>query len=360
MAKAITYFNGGPEIEYWYYTGADNIQSNLVRALLNGVVIFERVLELVLPCNPADSTINLADFIAAADPIGEYRLINIILNPSGVNPAACHHPTIVTGDLNGLEVTFTNNGSIEQRCNADYALGINSPIKFINNGYLRGRGGDGGKGGTGHVGKTSSGTSTKWEGPFYQQGTYHWYSTCAPFPGSRDVRVTYKWNGGGGTAQSRATPCTSQVTSKSSGGSTYYRSGGAKTGNGSVCDGNDYDYYAIKRKTTTTFNYPGGAGGAGGAGGKGICYKQSASSGSNGSGGAPGGDPETTRGYTGGKGGKGGTWGEPGENGERGGGSGSSGSAGTTNGVAIRGNAILAAGSELNNGTWHVAGIVQS
>ncbi len=368
MGRPITYFNkntNAHEIMDWYFTGPDGVKTDLIRAYMNGVVIFEKVLTIILPCNPSYQSVNLRTLINNADPDHNYRLIEFILNPSGNNPAGCHHPTIITGDFvvsdpnsisdgENMEVTLINNGSIEQSCGQSYAIWNQSYLKIINNGYIRASGGRGGKGGNGKPGSSYTVNTVVNEGPFYGGG-YYWYVTCAPFPGSADVRVTYKWNGSGGTIQSRATPCTSQKTSGKSGDCTYYR-GSLKTGNG-ACDGNTYDYYAVRRKCGGTQTFSAGGGGSGGAGGAGQCYQQSARSGSGGSPGADGGHPPQTRGNSGCRGGTGAGWGGTGGPGS-GGGSCYGGSGGSGPGVSIKGVDVLHPDSDLT-GPGQVIGPTQ-
>ena len=61
-------------------------------------------------------------------------------------------PTIISGDLTGLDVTLENNATIEGTDPSSTALSLSSTLLLINNGIIRGaggRGGDGGKGGDG-------------------------------------------------------------------------------------------------------------------------------------------------------------------------------------------------------------------
>ena len=58
-------------------------------------------------------------------------------------------PTIYTGNLSGLDVTFTNNGTISGTNPSKTGLIITTPLTLINNGTIRGAGGNGGAGGAG-------------------------------------------------------------------------------------------------------------------------------------------------------------------------------------------------------------------
>ncbi len=341
MGIPLTYVNGTGPLTDWHYTGADNITTDLRYAYMNGVLIFEKALTLILPCNPNYTLLNLEDFIRARNPYN-YRIINVF------QESGCSHPTIHTGDLSDWYVFLNINGSLEAgTASSDSALTLTSALTLVNNGYIRGYGGKGGNGGKGHDGKSYSSTSTSCSTQ-YSQGTYHWYSTCGPCHASRNVTVTYKWGSAGGTVTT-CHDCPSQPTSYNAGGGVKYkRSGGAKTGNGSVCDGNDYDYYAIERCATTTINEVGGDGGDGGEGGDGQYYKHPAEAGDSGDQGDPGNKPETTRGYTGCKGGDGGSWSLRGEDGKT-----SSkcynGTSGRQGGAAIRGKIRLNSDSVLND-----------
>ncbi len=318
--------------------------TKVCRVFFNGVQVFQRSDVLYLPARASwdSGTINLAQWIAT-QPLSECGIITVINNYT--------QPRIVSGNLCGYNsVTLINNGEIQGNAPGATALSIwpctdKKMMKLINNGWIRGAGGNGGKGGKGHVGDNYTTGSTSSETRY--NGSNNWYVTCAPFPGSRDVRVYIKWDGSQWVAQDRASPCSSQITSASSGGCTYYRSS-LKSGDG-TCDGDTYDYYAVKKVCNTTKTYYGGEGGEGGNGGTGQYYKVASTGGDPGHIGAPGGHPEETRGYTGGHGGAGGTWGNTGTTGSRGEGYGDYGEAGGTGGLSISGTDNLEVGSILGN-----------
>ncbi len=336
MGIPLTYVEGNGPLVEWRFNGTD-----LLRAYMNGVLIFEKPLILHLPCNKKNYTsLVLEDFIKANNP-NDYRLVFVYLD------AGCSHPTLYTGNLSHWYVSLIINGSLEAGTpSSQAALIIESNLQVTNNGYIRGYGGRGGDGGDGKPGSSYTVDTTSTDGPLYDSN-HRWYVTCGPFPGSRDVRVTGTWAGSSFTIQSRATPCTSQKTSGSSGDCTYYR-GSLKVGNG-TCDGDTYDYYSIRRKCGGTKTYSGGSGGNGGNGGSGIYYLNSAKPGGGGSPGSDGGHPEQTRGHSGCKGGDGGTWGQSGDTGS-GGGNCYSGSGGSGGGNAIKGARFLDSTSILNDG----------
>ena len=86
---------------------------------------------------------SLRDFIDANNKkgIGTVVVTNDIVQPS-----------MKTGDLSGLTVTLINNGEIQGNTEGMWAMTLQSEIKLVNNGYIRGAGGHGGDGGTGRKG----------------------------------------------------------------------------------------------------------------------------------------------------------------------------------------------------------------
>ncbi len=335
MGIPLTYVNGNGPLVEWRFNGAD-----LRRAYMDGVLIFEKPITLHLPCNPSYTSANLEDFIKANNP-NDYKLVFVYLD------AGCSHPTLYTGNLSHWYVSLIINGSLEAGTSSSTAaLIMESTTLLSNNGYIRGYGGRGGKGGDGKPGSSYTVDTASSEGPIYD-GSNYWYVTCGPYPGSRDVRVIGTWAGSSFTVQDRATPCTSQKTSGSSGGCTYYR-GALRDGDG-ACDGDTYDSYEIRRKCGGTKTYSGGSGGNGGAGGSGSYYKSAVQPGASGSPGADGGHPPQTSGYDGCRGGDGGTWGQSGSTGS-GGGNCYSGSGGSSGGSAIKGARFLDPASQLNDG----------
>ncbi len=387
MASPIieTYMNG-TKINDWYFDGVP-----LTCAYMNGFVVFSKVLRLTLPCNPNTTEVNLRDFIDAADPSGEYCHIMITLNPSGHNPGACHHPTIVTGDLTDLHVTLINNGSIEAGTpDARAALILYSDLTLINNGYIRASGGKGGKGGKG--GDVPGGTTISAVDLAYgYHGGYSWAANlpnhgdweirppgdaisndCSkPNSGIWDINI-YKYDNGefqklniaqtSTEAQAKAITVSAnrryiigpgQLSSK-----TYTVHRRLYVENTVECAGYTRQHWAIAVDETVTTT--GGTGGEGGAGGEGQYYKYTAKGGSLGTVGTPGSHPPSTTGGTGGTGGPGGVWGKDGDRGGTGFKGGSLGIVGEEGSLAIESSKYLRTpDSQLNDGTWHVVGNVQ-
>lgn len=130
--------------------------NDLFEMYLDGVVVFRRVLELDLPQHT--DTINIRDFIDANNP-DDLEVIEITNN--------LIQPAIISGDLCGLEVTFTNSvgAEIQGLSSGGDALTINSvcKMKLLNYGWIRGAGGDGGDGAGFNIGSIPSSVGV-WEG----------------------------------------------------------------------------------------------------------------------------------------------------------------------------------------------------
>jgi hypothetical protein len=331
MGMPITYFNGSPEIDTWYYNGTD-----LLRAYFNNVLVFEKPLYLTLPCNPNYTSLNLRTFINDRNP---NNLVKVIITL----PSGCHHPTIYSGNLNGLYVflKIESNAYLEAGTyNAPAALSLSSDMWLENNGEIRGYGGKGGKGGRGHKGDDYSTGGNTCSGYEYD-GDHYWYASCTDCINSSNTTVTFKF----GSYSGQLSGCTTcdGASHYSYGGADYYK-GSHQSGN-ATCDGNTHSYWSIRRCHDTTQNYSGGNGGEGGEGGPGQWYKHGWENGKPGHAGDPGGHPEDTRGYTGGQGGHGGSWGAQGERGHRGEGNGSYGAYGAAGGKSITGSSHLQSGS---------------
>jgi hypothetical protein len=322
--EPITYFNGSPKIEDWYFN-----DTQLMRAFFNDVLIFERTLYIDLPCNPGYDSLNLSSFIASNNPDG-LRTIFVKLR------SGCHHPTIkIFNDINNLcLVTLIIDGYLEANEN-DPALVVGSNnVKLINHGEIRGRGGDGGAGGRGADGRELSETTTT-----SKSGTWHVY--CTPCTGRTAI---ISISNGGPTSD-----CISNCNTTSYGG---WKRGSYISGSYNHCGEVDI-YYNASTTTTTTVNKAGGVGGAGGIGPReGQWYNHPFEDRSPGGAGTSGGHPPETQAGDGGYGGKGGDWGEDGEDGEDGhpnyyGDPGDPGVEGTEKGIAIQGSGNLISGSSL-------------
>ncbi len=331
MGIPLTFVDTKGPMTDWLYTGSDGVETDLLRAYMDGVIIFEKALKLTLPCNPNYTSLNLRDFIDARNPTN-LRVVVVY------STAGCSHPTLHSGDLSGLYVILDIKGSLQAgtpSSEAALALTSNLHVHLYDTGSILGYGGHGGRGSNGAKGPGGTTTTTTSEGPFYN-GSYYWDVSCTPCHNSPNTTVKFKWGGSGGTVANCAS-CPGGSSHKS-GSCKYYR-GSVKSGS-LTCNGNTHAKCAISRTCTVTVTKTGGAGGAGGAGGVGQYYKHPAESGHSGQKGAAGSHPESTRGGTGGDGGDGGTWGEPGDKG------------GTSGGAAITGVRYI------NNTDWREAGSV--
>ncbi len=344
MGVPLTYVDGNGPLTTWFFTGEDGIITDLRYAYMDGVLVFEKTLNLTLPCNPSYNNLNLKDFIDARNQDG-YYMINVLLPKcsGSCSTCNCHHPTIETGDLSKLYVTLTIDGCLEAGwSSAPAALSITSPLILKNNGRILGYGGRGGNGGRGNTGPSGTTSTTD---PFTYGGSYYWDVSCTPCHNSPNTTVLFKWGGSGGTVANCAT-CPGPSSHKS--GSCTYTRGSVQSGSISDCaGGNTHARCSISRKCTTST--AGGAGGGGGDGGDGQWYKHAAEPGEGGDPGAPGSNPPGTTGDTGGTGGHGGTWGKAG-------GKGVGGSNGSSGGKAIIGSSHIK-NSDWNNG--NVEGGVQ-
>lgn len=151
------------------------------------VHVYTRGVSLVLP--QFNDTFVLADFIKANNPKRRTR-VTVTNNLT--------QPTMKTGNLAGLDVTFINNGSIIGTESGSDALVLSSKIKLINNGYIRAAGGRGGNGRNGSPGvpgkkgkdKTVTGRVAGW-GRITHKGC------CSPlghgYSRDRTVNVGYGW-----------------------------------------------------------------------------------------------------------------------------------------------------------------------
>ncbi len=309
-----TFFNGGASLDTWYFSGeSDPRGTQLIKAYMDGVLVFRKILYVTLACNPPRADYTLRTII---DKAAKQALIDIA-PPEGPDftqtfaetivtlNGGCHFPSLHTGDLSGMNVTLINNGSIEAGYDdSEAALHLTSQITIVNNGSILGRGKHGSDGANGANGPSYTVDINKCETRY--DGSNYWYVTCGPCPASSNTTVTYKWDGGGGTVATCAT-CPGP-SSKSAGGGVTYSKGARKTGDG-LCDGDTYDKYAVKRCYVAHSQCTGGAGGAGGKGGAGQYYQHPAVPGEPGKSGKDGTCPPGTKGGSGGNGGTGGVWG---------------------------------------------------
>ncbi len=339
MGVPLTYVDTKGPMTDWFYTGSDGVTTDLLRAYLNGILIFEKALKLYLPCNPNYTSLNLRDFIDARNP-NNLHFVTVY------STAGCIHPTLHSGDLSGFYVVLDISGSLQAgtpSSTAALALTSNLQVNLHNSGSILGYGGHGGRGKDGAIGSGGTTTTTKNEGPFYN-GNYYWDVSCTPCHNSPNTTVKFKWGSTSGTVANCAT-CPGGTTHKS-GSCTYYR-GSVRSGSISNCaGGNTHGQCEIRRTCSTTVHKTGGSGGSGGAGGTGQYYKHAAKPGITGQTGSPGSHPESTRGETGGTGGAGGTWGNTGNPG----GPSGTGSPGSTGGAAITG------ASRITNSDWNSSG----
>jgi len=316
-------FLGGKRIHTLTYRTATG-DKDIAEAYLNGRLVFTKELELTLPAHT--SPVNLRSFIDANNPKG-YR--NIVITNTRVQPS------IITGDINDLNVTLINNGEIQGTPSTGYGLKLQSPLKLINNGYIRGKGGDGGKGGKG-----ANDTYTS-----YEYNEQYKFTTChidrdsqywvATFTQSNGVKSTYaKW----GTKYREMNWDhfnTSWFTIPGLSGE--FRMKKYKTTR--YCSYNT-KFYSIERRTSVTKTRIGGDGGNGGLG---RAFNRNATAGQQGKPSNPAG------GNSGGAGGAGGSWGVNGANGARGGGNGANGSPGGRHGYALENAQYLKSGSKEGN-----------
>lgn len=325
-----------------------------------------------------NSTINLNSVIAPH--FNGHRIVEITNSKT--------QPSIVSGDVSTLDVTFTNTGEIQGTSASSDAITLTSDVKIINNGWIRGAGGSGGNGGNGGRGGTG-GIGGRGRNDTYLKNTIQYQGGCsgnlsAWFDHDGSNTINLWWNG---TRKDYNTTSTGPLTIPGYTG-VFYRDVYVER---TYCNVWSNTYKVKRVETLPRYGGTGGIGGVGGNGGvRGIggnaqsfsSSKTFGTSGQPGTGGAVGhfGNPSSppggftgAQGGTGGTGGPGGTggaggvWGTIGGAGGNGGtgqtgnpghtGSGSSGTAGysgqsgsfgtagTNAGAAINGSAFLSPGS---------------
>ena len=324
----------------------------------NRVLVWQRMIELTLP--QFTKTFNLATWIKANNP---RKVEQVTVTNHKIQP------TMVSGNLSGLDVTLINNGEFQGTGVGSTAVSLSSPIRLINNGWIRGSGGNGRAGSNGRAGGqggTSGAKAISWtysriawsakgfsnqkykDGRSVSQpwGPWRLYGKCDSW-----LKLETPW----GTV---GAGCTCNITVH---GIPIYLQNKNRNGRHSR-----YIGYSIGRagaKVITKYHtipgHAGGCGGAagrGGAGGTGQYFRHSRTSGSNGTSGGAGcqGGVNTfrdTNGYThqghrgghgasgtsGAKGGDGGTWGKNGGNG------------GSAAGKALTGKSKLKSGSKIGH-----------
>ena len=118
----------------------------------NDEQVYAKRADLTLP--QYTSTINLRAFINANNPDNRTRL-TVTNNLT--------QPTLITGDLIGLEITLINNGEFQGTVAGNTGMQLTTPIRVNNtSGWIRGAGGDGKDGAAGSAGRqgTASGSKT--------------------------------------------------------------------------------------------------------------------------------------------------------------------------------------------------------
>ena len=130
----------------------DSVISNAGKSIdyvyANNILVWQRLLTLELPQFTA--LFDLRTFIDNNNSKNHKRIVvinNLI------------QPTMVSGNLDGLDVTFINNGEIQGGAPGAAAIYLVSPIKITNNGWIRGAGNngiDGSRGINGSRGDTST------------------------------------------------------------------------------------------------------------------------------------------------------------------------------------------------------------
>ena len=372
MSSIKTIFNG-VEMKEIYHNG-----SRLDEMYMGGVIVYKRVLEFEL--DQYSSVFHLRNVIDSKNSLGADV---IIVTNNKVQPS------MTTGDLSGLNVTFINNGEIRGTNPGNTALRLTTVMKLTNNGWIRGAGGNGGNGG--HGGKGATGAKSANKSVTYTSSTVSWPAA----PRTSDRKKDGSWHdeqkhgwrmyGVVNSYMKIVGPCGAVINwggkwgdgNSSACGSTVYIRNDNVSGGSARRVG--YGFSAGSATTSSTYTIlghvggAGGAGGSGGASGRGQSYnytRTSGSVGSNGAGGSTGGINSATlggklyygnrggTGYTGGKGGTGGTggtWGNSGSRGATGGRGygygtyGVGGSAGQAAGKSIQGTNHLASGSKIGS-----------
>jgi len=298
----------------------------------NRVLVWQRMLELTLP--QFSKTFNLAQWIKANNP---RNVEQVIVSNNRTQPS------ILSGNLSGLNVTLINNGEFRGTSPSSTAMAISSEMKLINNGWIRGAGGNGGKGEYGKNGGNKW-ISAKWKE--YWDGKNWWMMPgppnnvhCGAFLAPRTAWVVSSQTGGipqmNWKGRYKRGMCSVSGPCSVSGVGTAKR-GSYKRNFGGEC-GHRFNAYAVSVKQKDGYTILGGKAGTPGAGGIGESYSTKRKNG------FPGGKGEASNpsgghsGTNGTSGGNGGTWGKAG------------GKDGKAAGHAITGSAYLISGSKLGS-----------
>jgi len=146
MAKVIkTIFNHVDFMREIYF---DKVR--LDEAYMDGVIVYKRMLEFDLP--QQHKTFDLRPII---DKMNKYGATVIKVTNK------LKQPSMHTGSFSGLQVIFVNEGELLGTTPGESALTLTSTMKLINNGHIRGAGGNGGRGGRGGSGRGGSGSANK-------------------------------------------------------------------------------------------------------------------------------------------------------------------------------------------------------
>lgn len=190
--------------------------------------------------------------------------------------------------------------------------GVTQIVPILNNGIIRGRGGNGGAGGAGGNGFANVIQREPATGEYYDANTrWEFCNAFGPGPYQFPPGCRWKW-GGTTTTVAGGTTGNQNYTSHSNGGWTYYR--GSQRQSTQIFNpqsgqpNGGYELFGIYRTTETTQWTTGGSGGAGGTG---IGFGIARTDGQDGNWGGQ-------NAGRGGKGGNGGNWGQPGGTGARG------------------------------------------
>lgn len=320
--------------------------SNLLRyGLKNGALIWgeDTPLEVNLP--QFNVTTDVANYLRITYPFDLVIKVTNTLN----------QPSLIVGDLGHIvALTLVNEGTISGTNPGDDGLILQAPVKLVDNGIIRGAGGNGsaggngGRGGKGGKGADSSIKTTKYETQTGDMACtdigYGYRATLNT--AANPMWSGYAWDGHGNwlTNKDYGTDWVSSSTIGDGIASGDYRRSTYRGGN--YCPYPSYvKYYDIERRYTVTTTAIGGAGGSGGAAGvggtagRGISYntnRTNGAAGTNGIAGNPGLPSTPAGGNSGGKGGTGGKGGSGGNGGDWGV-DGSTGSVGTTGGTGFVG-----------------------
>ncbi len=150
---------------------------------MNQMLVWQRMLTINLA--QQNKTFNLRGYINSNNPTNTKQIT--VVNDK-------NQPSMESGNLAGLDVVFINtiHGKIDGTSPGHVALHITSKMKLLNNGFIRGAGGNGKAGSWGKAGANIEGTKSN---NYSSSGT-----TSAPH-GTYRVAYTIKSGGGGGAGK---------------------------------------------------------------------------------------------------------------------------------------------------------------